>query len=219
MDNLMNIAAVSAALAIAVSGAGCTNLERSRNVSDPAVPGKVLALQVCSNCHGADGNSVSPNFPRLAGQTEAYLVEQLTSFRARGRSDPAGFVYMWGLSKNLTDKQIQELAAYFAGEAPAAISFPTGKTSLVERGKALYTGGLPEKNIPPCTVCHGDNGQGNAQFPRIASQHADYLIKQLSAFRRSANRPDGGVMKTISHDLSGDDIAAVAAYAERLGPK
>jgi cytochrome c553 len=216
---MMRATAISVVLFAATVGTGCTNLERSRNVSDPAVPGKVLAQQVCSTCHGFDGNSVSPNFPRLSGQTEPYLIEQLTSFRARGRSDPAGFVYMWGLSKNLTDEQIKGLASYFTAQKPAAIKYPTGNASLIGRGKALYDGGLPEKSIPPCTVCHGGDGQGNGQFPRIASQHADYLIKQLGAFRRSANRPDGGVMKTISHDLSGDDIAAVAAYAESIEPK
>jgi cytochrome c553 len=215
----MKTAAISACLFLATVAAGCTNIERSRNLADPAVPGRVLALQVCSNCHGADGNSVSPNFPRLAGQTEPYLIEQLMSFRSRGRADPAGFIYMWGLSKNLTDEQIKGLATYFAAQKPSAILYPSGKPSLVGRGKALYDGGVPAKNIPPCAVCHGGDGQGAAQFPRIASQHADYLIKQLGAFRRAANRPDGGVMKDISHDLTGDDIAAVAAYAESVGPK
>jgi len=215
----MRATAIAAALLVATVGAGCTNIERSRNLADAAVPGRVLALQVCSNCHGVDGNSVSPNFPRLAGQTEPYLIEQLTSFRSRDRADPAGFVYMWGLSRNLTDAQIKGLATYFAAQKPGAILHPSGNASLVGKGKALYEGGVPAKNIPPCAVCHGGGGQGSAQNPRIASQHADYLIKQLGAFKRAANRPDGGVMKNITHDLSGDDIAAVAAYAESLGPK
>ena len=215
----MRATAISALLLVATVGAGCTNIERSRNLADPAVPGRVLALQVCSNCHGADGNSVSPNFPRLAGQTEPYLIEQLTSFRSRGRSDPAGFVYMWGLSKNLTDEQIKGLAGYFAAQTPAAILYRSGNASLVDQGKALFDGGVPAKNIPPCFACHGADGQGKEQFPRVASQHADYLIKQLGAFQRGAKRPDGGVMKNVSHDLSGEEIAAVAAYAESLGPK
>jgi cytochrome c553 len=76
----------------------------------------VLALQVCSNCHGVDGNSVSPNFPNLAAQTEDYISEQLTSFRKHSRFDPAGFEYMWGLSRHLTDQQIKYNAAYFASQ-------------------------------------------------------------------------------------------------------
>lgn len=215
----MKTTAISAVLLVATVGAGCTNIERSRNLADPAVPGRVLALQVCSNCHGVDGNSVSPNFPRLAGQTEPYLIEQLTSFRSRARVDPAGFVYMWGLSKNLTDEQIKGLASYFAAQKPGAILHPGGNASLVDKGKALYEGGVPAKNIAPCAVCHGRDGQGGAQYPRIASQHADYLIKQLGTFQRAAKRPDGGVMKDIAHDLTGDDIAAVAAYAESLAAR
>lgn len=215
----MRATAISAVLLVATVGAGCTNIERSRNLADAAVPGRVLALQVCSNCHGVDGNSVSPNFPRLAGQTEPYLIEQLTSFRSRDRADPAGFVYMWGLSRNLTDAQIKGLATYFAAQVPGANLHPSGNALLVGKGKALYEGGVPANNIPPCAVCHGGGGQGSAQNPRIASQHADYLIKQLGAFKRAAIRPDGGVMKNITHDLSGDDIAAVAAYAESLAAK
>jgi cytochrome c553 len=104
------------AMAVAALGAGCANLERSRNLADPDVSGKTLAEQVCSNCHGLDGNSVSPNVPNLAAQQKAYLTAQLEGFRMPGRSDPAGFEYMWGLSHHLTDKQIDELADYFAAQ-------------------------------------------------------------------------------------------------------
>jgi cytochrome c553 len=78
---------------------------------------------------------------------------------------------------------------------------------------------VPAKNIPACSVCHGGQGQGNEQYPSIASQHADYLLKQLGAFHRAAARPDGGVMKNITHDLSNEEMAAVASYAESLAPK
>src|ERR1035437_8895695 len=93
-------------LAVLAAVSGCSNLERSRDLANPAVPPAVTAVQVCSNCHGVDGNSVSPNFPRLAAQQTAYFVSQLENFRSHGRSDPAGFEYMWGLSHNLTDDQI-----------------------------------------------------------------------------------------------------------------
>ncbi|MDE3106502.1 MAG: c-type cytochrome, partial [Acidobacteriota bacterium] len=84
------------ALGLSLLAAGCANLQHSRNVADPAVPAKVLAEQVCSTCHGLDGNPVSPAFPRLAAQTPAYLTSQLNNFRGHGRSDPAGSEYMWG---------------------------------------------------------------------------------------------------------------------------
>ena len=103
---------------LAAVASGCANLPRSRDVANPAVEGKVLAQQVCSMCHGLDGNSISPAYPRLAGQQPGYLTSQLKNFRAHDRMDPAGAEYMWGLSHNLSDKQIDELAAYFAKQVP-----------------------------------------------------------------------------------------------------
>src|SRR5690348_11980605 len=106
-------------LAIVASLAtGCANEPRSRDTANPNVSGETLALQVCSNCHGVTGNSRSPMFPNLAGQQDAYIVAQLTGFRAHSRRDPAGFEYMWGLSHKLTDNQIKELAAHFAAQTP-----------------------------------------------------------------------------------------------------
>ena len=98
----MNISRSMLAVAAVASIMGCTNLERSRSLSDPATPAKTIALQVCSNCHGVAGNAKSPNFPNLAAQRPDYVVEQLTAFRGHGRLDPAGFEYMWGLSRSLT---------------------------------------------------------------------------------------------------------------------
>ncbi|HET7780480.1 MAG TPA: cytochrome c, partial [Rudaea sp.] len=97
---------------------GCANLPRSRDLANPDVSGQTLAQQVCSNCHGVTGTATSPNFPNLAGQQEVYLSNQLHELRGHSRRDPAGFEYMWGISRTLTDKQIQELAAYFAAQKP-----------------------------------------------------------------------------------------------------
>ncbi len=192
------------ALLLSAALAACAPIERSRDTANPATPPATLAQQVCSNCHGVDGQSASPNFPNLASQTEPYLVEQLTSFRKHSRSDPAGFEYMWGLSRGLTDDQIKGLAAYYAAKPGAPAPYRTGKAELVDRGKALYAGGMPEKNIPPCVTCHGPAAAGNQQFPRLAGQHADYLVKQLKVFQRTDERPEGAIMKVIAHDLTGD---------------
>ena len=100
-----------AAAAIAVVS-GCSNIERSRNLANPEVSAKTLAAQVCSNCHGLDGNSTSPAFPRLAGQQADYIVSQLNNFRDHQRIDPPGYQYMWGLSRHLSDEQIAGLAGY-----------------------------------------------------------------------------------------------------------
>ena len=85
---------------------GCANPERSRDLGNPAIAGSVLAQQTCSMCHGVTGVATSPNFPNLAGQTEGYVVAQLTEFRSHSREDPAGFEYMWGIARRLTDAQI-----------------------------------------------------------------------------------------------------------------
>ena len=98
----------------------------------PNISGTTLAQQVCSNCHGVDGNSVSPNFPNLAAQQKDYMVAELDEFRKHSRVDPAGFEYMWGLSHHLTDKQIGELAAYFA--AQKVVSPGAGNPQRASRG-------------------------------------------------------------------------------------
>lgn len=189
----------------------CTNLDRSRDLANPDVSPAVTAAQVCSACHGIDGNSTSPNFPKLAGQQPEYFIKQMKAFRSHNRSDPAGFEYMWGITRNLTDKQIEGLAAYFEKQ-------PTKPSGIVssEEGKNIFEKGVPEKNIPPCASCHGPEGHGNGQFPRIAGQHADYLAKQLNIFQRTDERPDGSIMKTVAHDLTPEHIDKVTHYIATL---
>lgn len=203
-------------LAAIVSGCGTTS-ERSRNLADPSISGTTLAQQVCSNCHGIDGNSVSPNFPKLSGQQKEYFVSQLKEFKSHDRLDPEGFEYMWGISRSLTDKQIDELAAYYAGQKN--IADKPGNAAREAEGKVVFEKGVPAKNIPACMVCHGAEGAGNATFPRIAGQHADYLMKQLMVFQRTDERPKGAVMKNIAHDLTPDNIENVAAYLSTVSTK
>ena len=200
------------ALGLAVAAVGCSNLERSRDLNNPKVPAPVTAEQVCSNCHGPGGNSVSPNFPRLAAQQKDYFVAQLKGFRSHDRLDPAGFEYMWGLSRNLSDQQIDGLAAYYAAQKPLPNAVPDA--TLAAEGKKIFDSGVPDKNIPACATCHGAEAEGNATFPRLAGQHADYVQKQLTVFQRTEGRPEGAVMKTIVHDLTDRNLAAVAAYVQ-----
>jgi cytochrome c553 len=207
------------AIAVAAVATGCATAERSRNLNDPAVAPATLAQQVCSNCHGLDGNSVSPNFPRLAGQTSAYLTAQLTEFRSHDRADPAGFEYMWGLSRHLTDAQIKGLAAYFSSQRPTVNAMASAPPAeRVAAGREIFTKGVPGHNIPPCSTCHGPSAQGHDTFPRLAGQHEDYLVKQLTVFKKTNERPSGAVMKTVAHDLTADNIRAVAAYLQSLPP-
>ena len=202
-------------LAVGVAAAaGCATTERSRNLNDPRVAGPTLAAQVCSNCHGLDGNAVSPNFPRLAGQSTGYLVSQLKQFRSHNRSDPAGFVYMWGLSRHLTDDQVDALAKYFAGQVPKPNA--KGDAAIAQKGRLIFESGIPAENVPPCASCHGPKGQGSDTFPRLAGQHADYLVKQLRVFQSTEQRPEGAVMKVVSHSMTPQDMQEVAAFLQGL---
>lgn len=203
-------------IAMGAIGAGCTSIENSRNLANPNVPATALAQQVCSLCHGINGQSVSPNFPNLAAQQPTYFMEQMKAFKAHNRLDPAGFEYMWGLSRSLTDDQIKGLAEYFAAKAPATMPSVLSAPAIVAGGKEIFEKGVPEKNIPPCSTCHGAQAQGNGQFPRLAHQHSDYLVKQLTVFQRTDERPEGSIMKTIAHDLTRKNMEDVAAYLQEF---
>ncbi len=211
----MKIKPTLLAVTLAIAAAGCSNIDRSRDLANPKVSATTIAQQVCSNCHGVDGRSVNPNFPNLAAQQKAYFVAQMKEFRGHNRLDPAGFEYMWGLSRSLTDEQITGLADYFAAYAPASPGRAADQVP-VDRGRAVFEKGVPDKNIPACSVCHGAQGQGNEQFPRLAHQHADYLVKQLMVFQRTDERPEGSIMKTIAHDLTRQNMEDVAVYLQHF---
>ena len=211
MKHSLLLVAAAAVLAVA----GCANPSRSRDLNNPKVAGITLAQQVCSNCHGVTGHSISPIFPNLAAQTPAYLEAQLKEFRSHDRADPAGFEYMWGLSRSLTDEQIAQLADYYSHQPPP-LNAARANPGWVMAGDRIFHEGVPGKNIPACLTCHGADGQGNATFPRLAGQHMDYVEKQLMVFQRSDQRPQGAVMKTVAHELSREDIRDVAAYVQSL---
>lgn len=203
---------LSIGLAMVTLVSACSSPERSRSLDNPAVSAKTLAHQVCSNCHGVEGISSSPNFPNLAAQTATYLKEQLKSFKSHGRTDPAGFEYMWGLSARLTDEQITGLADYYASQKP-----PSGKShdpDLIKKGREIFTNGIASSNTPACASCHGAKAEGLLGFPRLAGQHRDYLEKQLIVFQRTEQRPEGAVMKVVAHGLTADNINSVATYLE-----
>lgn len=135
---------------------GCSPIERSRSLDNPSIPAKTIALQVCSNCHGVHGISESPNFPNLAAQSQPYLVEQLKSFKSHGRSDPAGFEYMWGISARLTDEQIDGLAVYFSSQRPAPGKLRNPE--LLTDGQAIFEHGIATSSTAACSSCHGAKG-------------------------------------------------------------
>ena len=168
-----------------------------------------LAKEVCSKCHGMNGNSSSSLFPRLAGQTETYLENQLKSFREHSRGDSHAKAYMWGIAGPLTDGQIKGLAAYFSNFPPAT-GTPTANPELAAKGNALFHEGVPSRDIPACNSCHGENAEGNEAFPRLAGQHYDYLVRQLQAFHGLVRENE--IMDENAKGLNEDDIIAIAEY-------
>lgn len=199
------------ALVVGLIAGGCTNTQRSRDLANVNVPPTVTAIQVCSDCHGVDGTSVSPNFPRLAGQPVEYLTAQLQNFRSHHRSDPAGYEYMWGLTHGLTDAQIAGLAEYFSAQVPRRNA--SVQPALLPLGKKIFEEGVPERGTPPCSACHGADGKGMGTFPRLALQHQEYLIKQLRVFKSTEQRP-GTPMTQVTHNLTSREIKSVAAYLQ-----
>jgi cytochrome c553 len=204
---------VTVAALLCMLASGCSNVERSRDLGNPDVPAAVIAVQVCSACHGMDGNSVSPNFPRLAGQQASYLVSQLENFRSHQRGDPEGFEYMWGITRKLTDAQIAGLADYYSKQTPIHEKVTNVDPKVVAAGKEIFEKGVPEQNVIACQACHGAKAEGIGAFPRLAYQHGDYILKQLYVFQYTQGRP-GTPMELIAHPLTGENKEAVAAYLQ-----
>ncbi|WP_080962645.1 c-type cytochrome [Chromobacterium subtsugae] len=173
-----------------------------------------LARGWCANCHGADGNSVSPLFPRLAGQQAMYLQKQLQLFREQSRSDQAAHDYMWGVAGGLKDAEIAGVAGYFAAQTPKPNPAPPAAAAELAAGKEIFLRGKGD-SVPACFACHGARGEGSEQAPRLAGQHAAYLIKQLRVFS-TRQRPAAAAMQAIVHDLSEDDLHNLAIYLQSL---
>ncbi len=172
--------------------------------------GKALAAGVCSACHGPEGRSVSPVFPRLAGQQSAYIMLQLDAFKGHLRGDPNAQAYMWGMSAQLGEDTIKELADYYAAQKP--VPGQPGDAALVGSGQKIFMDGIPAQGVPACASCHGANAEGAAAFPRLGGQHVDYLVAQLQGFQ-SGVRSNAPIMLAIVRTLTPEQIKAVAVYA------
>jgi cytochrome c553 len=169
-----------------------------------------LAKDVCSACHGPEGHSISPVFPRLAGQQAGYIIVQLEAFRNHTRGDPNAQAYMWGMSSQLSDATIKDLAEYYSTRKP--VNGEPGDPALMAEGKKIYTEGIPSQNVPACESCHGADAKGTGAFPRLAGQHVDYLIAQLQGFQ-SGVRANAPIMQNVVHTMTPEQLKAAATYA------
>jgi cytochrome c553 len=199
----MTSAATLVALGAVMVAAGC-----AQKPADPVAAEVANTEHICSSCHGLDGRSVSPTFPRLAGQQQEYLVNQLKSFRDRTRADPHAHTYMWGMAAKLTDPVIEGLAADYASKSPATGT--PADAAEVASGSKIYLEGIDARQVPPCVTCHAEHAVGAGAIPRLAGQHRDYLEQQLAAFASNARANE--IMHENSKDLTTAEISEVAAY-------
>jgi len=204
----MLMPALFAALCMAGAGVGLAQ------DADPAakLAAQRVAVSTCATCHGPQGRSLAPKFPTLAGQHANYIVNQLKAFKAQTRGDPDALGYMWGMAAPLDEELMTSLAAYYSAQTPGPGR--RGDAALIRRGADIYANGVPADGIPPCQACHGPNAAGTDEFPRLAGQHVQYLLKQIGSFQ--SNLRNVAVMHGVAQGLKTAQMTAVATYLESL---
>ena len=188
------------ALLLAMAPARGADLKRAEEI----VSGK------CFLCHGAEGESSSPAFPRLAGQHAAYVARQLADYKSGRRKSSA----MQPMVDDLSAADFEALGQYF--ESRPVQVHPVDDAELAQRGRFIYLHGNPDSAVPACAACHGAAGQGTATLPRLAGQHAQYTERQLKAFNQRERTNDGAVMHTVAVKLTELELKAVASYLSGL---
>jgi cbb3-type cytochrome c oxidase subunit III len=175
-----------------------------------AAAGEAKFTAMCAACHGADGNSGSPENPKLAGQHPEYLVKQLTEFKSGKRAN----AIMSGMAAALSDEDMKNVAAWLSAQKPKA-GFAKEKDTIA-LGERIYRGGVADRQIAACAGCHSPTGAGiPAQYPRLSGQHAQYSVNQLTNFREGV-RQNSIQMTQVAAKLNDREIKAVADYMAGL---
>lgn len=167
---------------------------------------------VCAACHGANGNSVNPEWPSLAGLGQDYIVAQLTNFKEGKRANPI----MMPNAMALSPDDMADLGAYFSSQRNTGLE---ADPTYWEAGQKLFRAGDKTRGIPACMACHGPAGKGNeaAKFPALRGQHSVYTVKQLQDYASGARLTGpNNIMQTISKKLSADDLRNVASYLQGI---
>jgi cbb3-type cytochrome c oxidase subunit III len=193
------------------------NEEKAPAAADPAKGSTLYSngdpsrgILACVACHGAAGNSTITQNPKLAGQHDAYIQKQLHNFKGPDRNN----AIMTGIAKALGEDDVRNIAAYLEQQKPAPGSARNKNT--VDLGKKIYRAGIAEKQVPACAGCHGPNGAGiPAQYARLAGQHQDYTIAQLTNFR-TGTRANSAQMTAVGKRMSDEEMQAVADYIAGL---
>jgi cytochrome c553 len=208
--------AASAALAAEPPSSPQADPAKGRQVATQGVPAK--GVPACAACHGADGNSIAPANPKLAGQIPEYLAKQLANFQPGKENKPAErpSSVMGAFAASLSPDQMRDVSAYYASQK--LIPDRAKDKSTIELGRKIFRAGIADKAVPACAGCHGPAGAGiPIQYPHLAGQYAEYIEVQLKAFRSGerANDPNR-MMRTTASRLSDAEIKAVADYIAGL---
>ncbi|UTH75605.1 cytochrome c [Chromobacterium sp. IIBBL 290-4] len=172
--------------------------------------GKQIVDTVCAACHGADGNSVAAANPSLAGQNPQYLYSQLKAFKSGERKNPT----MFGMAATLSEDDMRNVSAYFSQQKPK--DREAANKEQMPLGAKIYRVGNASTHVPACMSCHGPAGKGLPdQFPRIGSQHAGYIAKQLADFKAGADRKNQ-IMADIASRMTDAEMKAVSEYISGL---
>ena len=176
---------------------------------------------VCAACHGADGNSPAPTFPKLAGLGEKYLLKQLVDIKSGERQVPQ----MTGMLANFDEQDLADIAAYYDAQERTLAG---AKETDLDLGERVYRGGNIQTGVPSCTGCHSPSGTGNdpAGYPALGGQYAGYIAAQLRAFRTAAHDPENpegrandgeaAVMRGVAANMNNREIDAVANFIAGL---
>ncbi len=176
-----------------------------------ATAGKAKSA-TCAGCHGMDGNSANPEWPKLAGQGDRYLDKQLRDFKGGARNNAA----MAPMVATLNEQDMADLSAFFSSQT---VQPGSADEKLVELGQKIYRGGNPASGVSACTGCHSPSGAGNpaAGFPALSGQYARYVEIQLNAFKSGERSNDADkMMRTIASKMTEQEIKAVASYVQGL---
>jgi cytochrome c553 len=203
-----------------------TDLRRIEPIHGDAAAGAKKAA-VCLACHGANGVSVAPTFPRLAGQRPDYLYHRLLSFKQADAKDPYySKSPMSALAAALSDVDMRDLAAYFSMQPPQATDVGS-PAPPADKGAAIYYAGDPSHGVPPCQGCHGSAADGlpsragqYAAYPSLRGQYGPYVIARLTNFRAGLPQDSSNdfIMGGVAHTLDDDSIQALAAWISSLTP-
>ncbi|MBL8309612.1 MAG: cytochrome c4 [Burkholderiales bacterium] len=194
---------------IVVVTAAVTCFPVSPGAAQPAAPEVVKTL--CAGCHGADGNSVAPTFPKLAGQSAAYLEKQLLDYLAGRRRGEI----MASILPQLNKSDVPGIAAFYAAQPiqPA----PTENAKAAAAGKKIYDDGNVDSGVPACGGCHGDKGEGNDRYPRVGGQFPAYTLIQMQEFKSGKRNNDKGkVMRAVAERMTDAEMQAVSEYLAAL---